>query len=113
MDAAHGHPSGAGAPPDTADEPAPLAGATGDAPATLFVAAARLTAERDPLPLSELVSVRVRDGRGTGTGPIAREPYGRPYIELEVVWRVAPARRFGFTVPDGRAAPSPWTVTPR
>jgi hypothetical protein len=127
-----GAQDGPGAPagfPDLAPPvPAPLTGATGDAPATLFVAAARLTAERDPLPLPDLVSVAVvgdggrttdtRSGRGSGpdgrahTRPDAGPDSG-PDVELEVRWRTGPVRRFRFTASDGPSAASSWSVRPR
>ncbi|MEY2244210.1 DUF2264 domain-containing protein [Streptomyces sp. BF23-18] len=43
------------------------AGVTGDGP-SLFVALVRLTADRDPLPLTDLVSVRVTTPEDTGSG---------------------------------------------
>jgi hypothetical protein len=42
-------------------------GVTGDGP-SLFVALVRLTADRDPLPLTDLVSVRVTTPEDTGSG---------------------------------------------
>ncbi|MHB9858194.1 DUF2264 domain-containing protein [Streptomyces sp. YIM S03343] len=93
--------------------PAPLTGVTGDAPATLFVAAARLTAERDPLPLPELVSVTVRGGRAADDPRQAAGPDGAQDIELDVTWRTRRVRRFRFTASDGPSAASSWSVTPR
>ncbi|MER7643642.1 DUF2264 domain-containing protein [Streptomyces sp. NPDC126522] len=67
----------------------------GDGP-TLFVALARLTAEPDPRPLADLVSVEVDGDHG-----------------VSVQW--ADGRRVGFrfTESGGRSAGSSWSVTPR
>ncbi|MCX4578290.1 DUF2264 domain-containing protein [Streptomyces sp. NBC_01571] len=70
-------------------------GAVGDG-ATLFVALARLTAEPDPRPLAELVSVTVE-----GT------------YDLSVSWTSGPSARFRFSAADGRATASSWSVAPR
>ncbi|MEU9212589.1 DUF2264 domain-containing protein [Streptomyces sp. NPDC048415] len=67
---------------------------TGDG-AGLFVALARLTAEPDPLPLKELVSVKVEGA-----------------YELSVSWASGPAARFLFSASDGRSAASSWSVRP-
>ncbi|MEU0060231.1 DUF2264 domain-containing protein [Streptomyces sp. NPDC006334] len=88
-----------------------LTGTTDDAPATLFVALARLTADPDPAPLTDLVSVRV-SGEGRG----ARE--------LTVRWASGKSARFRFGAPQastdagppgspdaGPASPS-WSVEP-
>ncbi|MFE7842011.1 DUF2264 domain-containing protein [Streptomyces sp. NPDC057474] len=77
-----------------------FAGETGDADATLFVALARLTADPDPLPLTELVSVAVEGA-----------------YDVVVTW--ADGERAGFrfdrgaTASDGRSSASSWSVTPR
>lgn len=70
-------------------------GVIGDGP-TLFVALARLTAEPDPRPLADLVSVEVDGDHG-----------------VSVQW--ADGRRVGFrfTESGGRSAGSSWSVTPR
>ncbi|WP_327318599.1 DUF2264 domain-containing protein [Streptomyces sp. NBC_01235] len=82
----------------------PLSGVLGDGPATLFVALARLTAEPDPLPLRELVSVEVqRAGAGNAHGGYA----------LSVRWPTGSESHFGFTASDGRSAASSWSVKPR
>ncbi|MEV6838250.1 DUF2264 domain-containing protein [Streptomyces sp. NPDC051133] len=73
-----------------------LAGQTGTAEATLFVALARLTGEPDPRPLTDLVDVRMRDG-----------------YELSVGWASGAARAIRFTEPDGRSADAGWSVTVR
>ncbi|MFD8419909.1 DUF2264 domain-containing protein [Streptomyces sp. NPDC059466] len=71
-------------------------GAVG-ADATLFVALARLTAEPDPRPLAELVSVTVAAVEGT--------------YDVRVSWTSGPSARFRFSAADGRSAPS-WSVAP-
>ncbi|MFD4874591.1 DUF2264 domain-containing protein [Streptomyces sp. NPDC058420] len=70
-------------------------GVIGDGP-TLFVALARLTAEADPRPLADLVSVEVDGVHG-----------------VSVQW--ADGRRVGFrfTESGGRSGGSSWSVTPR
>lgn len=73
-----------------------LTGETADADATLFVALARLTADPDPRPLPELVSVEVR-----GT------------YEVSVTWAHGERAQFVFTASDGRSSASSWSVTPR
>ncbi|MGW3629913.1 DUF2264 domain-containing protein [Streptomyces sp. NPDC005122] len=70
------------------------AGAMGD-DATLFVALARLTAEPDPRPLDELVSVRVEGA-----------------FDVSVSWASGPAARFRFGAADGRSTASSWSVAP-
>ncbi|MFJ3303660.1 DUF2264 domain-containing protein [Streptomyces sp. NPDC086549] len=72
-----------------------LSGVTDDGP-TLFVALARLTAEPDPLPLPDLVSVEVR-----GDG------------DLSVRWAGGEIRDFRFRASHGRSSGSSWSVTPR
>ncbi|WP_405960038.1 DUF2264 domain-containing protein [Streptomyces sp. NBC_00024] len=81
-----------------------LAGEIGEADeaATLFVALARLTADPDPLPLPELVSVAVEGAH-----------------DVVVTWADGEraAFRFAFdrgaTASDGRSSASSWSVTPR
>ncbi|MFF1547099.1 DUF2264 domain-containing protein [Streptomyces sp. NPDC058291] len=82
-----------------------LSGVMGDGP-TVFVALARLTAERDPLPLAELVSVEVRR---------ATDREGHDAHDLTVHWSTGSPQhfRFGVTVPDERSATSAWSVAPR
>lgn len=70
------------------------AGAVGD-DATLFVALARLTAEPDPRPLDELVSVTVEGA-----------------YDVSVSWAPGPAARFRFSAADGRSTASSWSVAP-
>ncbi|MFE9452315.1 DUF2264 domain-containing protein [Streptomyces sp. NPDC006739] len=72
-----------------------LEGVTGDA-GTLFVALARLTAEPDPRPLVELVTVEVRDGHG-----------------LMVRWAGGGVAEFLFSASDGRSEAVSWSVTRR
>ncbi|MFF4488660.1 DUF2264 domain-containing protein [Streptomyces sp. NPDC001544] len=72
-----------------------LEGVTGEE-ATLFVTLARLTAEPDPLPLTELVTVETRQDHG-----------------VVVHWAAGPSRAFRFSAPDGRSAGPAWSVTPR
>ncbi|MFJ9737737.1 DUF2264 domain-containing protein [Streptomyces sp. NPDC101166] len=81
-----------------------LTGTTDDAPVTLFVALARLTADPDPAPLTDLVSVRV-----SGEGRDARE--------LNVRWSSGKVARFRFSAPEASADAGPsttpsWSVTP-
>ncbi|MFI5686636.1 DUF2264 domain-containing protein [Streptomyces sp. NPDC051636] len=71
-----------------------LSGATGDGP-SLFVALARLTAEPDPLPLADLVTVEVQGAYDLG---VRRAGGG--------------VRTFRFRAPDGRSSGSSWSVTP-
>jgi len=73
-----------------------LTGVVAEETGTLFVALARLTREADPLPLTERVIVRVRGQE-----------------ELSVHWAGGRRADFTFTAPDGRAAGSSWSVTPR
>ncbi|MDX2554994.1 DUF2264 domain-containing protein [Streptomyces stelliscabiei] len=73
-----------------------LTGETADADATLFVALARLTADADPQPLPELVSVEVRGA-----------------YELSVHWAAGERAQFVFTASDERSSASSWSVTPR
>ncbi|WP_327400426.1 DUF2264 domain-containing protein [Streptomyces sp. NBC_01288] len=70
-------------------------GVVGDGP-TLFVALARLTAEPDPRPLAELVSVEVDGDHG-----------------VSVQWADGKRVGFRFTESAGRAGGSSWSVTPR
>ncbi|MET8410895.1 DUF2264 domain-containing protein [Streptomyces sp. NPDC005195] len=70
------------------------AGAMGD-DATLFVALARLTAEPDPRPLDELVSVTVEGA-----------------FDVSVSWASGPAARFRFGAADGPSTASSWSVAP-
>ncbi|MET7680707.1 DUF2264 domain-containing protein [Streptomyces sp. NPDC005423] len=69
-------------------------GVVGDGPA-LFVALVRLTGERAPRPLTELVSVEVGEGH-----------------EVSVRWAGGRSARFRFTGPDEPAAGSSWSVRP-
>jgi hypothetical protein len=62
--------------------------------ATLFVALARLTADPDPLPLTELVSVKVEGD-----------------YEVGVSWASGESARFCFSTSDARSAESSWSVT--
>ncbi|WP_317931654.1 DUF2264 domain-containing protein [Streptomyces cellostaticus] len=71
-----------------------LFGVTGDGP-TLFVALARLTAEPDPLPLADLVTVEVQGD-----------------YDLTVRWATGRLGHFRFTAPDEHSAGSSWSVTP-
>ncbi|MFF9038433.1 DUF2264 domain-containing protein [Streptomyces sp. NPDC014892] len=68
--------------------------------ATLFVALARLTADPDPLPLTELVSVAVEGAH-----------------DVAVTWADGERAAFRFdrgaTASDGRSSASSWSVTPR
>ncbi|WP_406006090.1 DUF2264 domain-containing protein [Streptomyces sp. NBC_00637] len=82
----------------------PLSGAVDEGPATLFVALARLTAEADPPPLRELVSVEVR----RVDADIAHVAY-----DLSVRRPTGSERHFRFTASDGRSATSSWSVKPR
>ncbi|GAA2648201.1 DUF2264 domain-containing protein [Streptomyces vastus] len=75
-----------------------LTGVTGDG-GTLFVALARLTAEPDPVPLQELVSVEV-------------EVKAEQTYEVCVRWVDGLESRFRFKAPDGRSVESSWSVTP-
>ncbi|WP_329222006.1 DUF2264 domain-containing protein [Streptomyces sp. NBC_01485] len=83
-----------------------VTGVTGDGPATLFVALARLTAEPDPRPLRELVSVEVQrvadadNAHGTSYDLRVRRPAGSESC-------------FRFTASDERSAASSWSVKPR
>jgi hypothetical protein len=70
-------------------------GATGDEEAILFVALARLTADPDPLPLTELVSVKVEGA-----------------YDVRVKWASGPQAHFRFRAPDGRSSESSWSVKP-
>ena len=70
-------------------------GVIGDGP-TLFVALARLTAEPDPRPLAELVSVEVDGDHG-----------------VSVQWADGKRTGFRFTESAGRSAGSSWSVKPR
>jgi hypothetical protein len=70
-------------------------GVVGDGP-TLFVALARLTAEPDPRPLAELVSVEVDGDHG-----------------VSVHWADGKRVGFRFTEPDGLSGDSSWSVKPR
>ncbi|MEW1824634.1 DUF2264 domain-containing protein [Streptomyces sp. NPDC088196] len=70
-------------------------GVVGDGP-TLFVALARLTAEPDPRPLAELVSVEVDGDHG-----------------VSVQWTGGKRVGFRFTESAGRSGGSSWSVTPR
>ena len=70
-------------------------GVVGDGP-TLFVALARLTAEPDPRPLAELVSVEVDGDHG-----------------VSVQWADGKRVGFRFTESAGRSGGSSWSVTPR
>ncbi|MET8243957.1 DUF2264 domain-containing protein [Streptomyces sp. NPDC005202] len=70
-------------------------GATGDG-ATLFVALARLTAEPDPLPLAELVSVAVERAHD--------------FYELSARWHTGSVSRFRLTASDGPSAGPSWSV---
>ncbi|MFE2881710.1 DUF2264 domain-containing protein [Streptomyces sp. NPDC059272] len=70
-------------------------GVIGDGP-TLFVALARLTAEPDPRPLADLVSVEV-DGDH----------------DVSVQWADGRRVSFRFTESGGRSGGSSWSVTPR
>ncbi|MFJ9020493.1 DUF2264 domain-containing protein [Streptomyces sp. NPDC102259] len=82
----------------------PLSGVLGEGPATLFVALARLTAEPDPLPLRELVSVEVqRADADTAHGA----------YDLSVRRPTGSERHFRFMASDERSATSSWSVTPR
>ncbi|MDQ0584178.1 DUF2264 domain-containing protein [Streptomyces rishiriensis] len=83
----------------------PLSGVAGEGPATLFVALARLTAEPDPLPLGELVSVEVQRVEADTTADGA--------YELSVRWPTGAERHFRFTASDGRSVTSSWSVIPR
>ncbi|MFF8726110.1 DUF2264 domain-containing protein [Streptomyces sp. NPDC015171] len=83
---------------------AELAGVTGDGGATLFVALARLTGEPDPRPLTELVSVAVREAADDG-------PEG-PGHEVRVNWAAGPVAGFRFTASHARGAGPSWSVTP-
>ncbi|MFJ8942087.1 DUF2264 domain-containing protein [Streptomyces sp. NPDC102395] len=71
-----------------------LTGTTDEAPATLFVALARLTADPDPAPLTDLVSVGV-SGEGRG----ARE--------LTVRWASGKSARFRFGAPEASTDAGP------
>ncbi|MFJ4521196.1 DUF2264 domain-containing protein [Streptomyces sp. NPDC088810] len=81
---------------------AELTGLTGDGAGTLFVALARLTGEPDPLPLTDLVSVAVREADGA-----------EPGHEVRVNWPEGVTAAFRFTAPDGRSAGASWSVAPR
>lgn len=70
-------------------------GATGVG-ATLFVALVRLTGEPDPLPLTELVSVKV-EGE----------------YDVRVSWAFGPSACFRFRASDGLSSASSWSVKPR
>jgi hypothetical protein len=70
-------------------------GVVGDGPA-LFVALVRLTAEPDPRPLAELVSVEVDGDHG-----------------VSVHWAGGKRTGFRFRESAGRSADSSWSVTPR
>ncbi|MFJ3417766.1 DUF2264 domain-containing protein [Streptomyces sp. NPDC086082] len=70
-------------------------GVTGDGP-TLFVALARLTAEQDPRPLADLVSVEVDADH-----------------DVTVQWADGGRVGFRFTESAGRSGDSSWSVTPR
>ncbi|MFD9394492.1 DUF2264 domain-containing protein [Streptomyces sp. NPDC060000] len=83
---------------------APLSGVLGEGPATLFVALARLTAEPDPLPLSELVSVEVRR---------AGADHAHGAYDLSVRWPTGAERHFRFTASAEPPAVSSWSVRPR
>ncbi|WP_406174716.1 DUF2264 domain-containing protein [Streptomyces sp. NBC_00996] len=63
--------------------------------ATLFVTLARLTADPDPLPLTELVSVKVEGA-----------------YEVGVSWASGESARFRFSTSDARSSESSWSVTP-
>ena len=52
-----------------------------------------------------LLRCALRGGRGTGAGPAPGTD-----VELDVVWRAAPVRRFRFTAPDGPDAEAAWSV---
>ncbi|MGW1506289.1 DUF2264 domain-containing protein [Streptomyces mirabilis] len=69
--------------------------------ATLFVALARLTGERDPLPLTESVSVKVEGEEGQGE------------YDIRVSWPSGPSTCFRFRASDGRPSASSWSVKPR
>ncbi|MFJ1733855.1 DUF2264 domain-containing protein [Streptomyces sp. NPDC088254] len=71
-----------------------LTGTTDEAPATLFVALARLTADPDPAPLTDLVSVGV-----SGEGRDARE--------LTVRWASGKSARFRFAAPEASTDAGP------
>ncbi|MFD6922335.1 DUF2264 domain-containing protein [Streptomyces sp. NPDC059944] len=85
--------SGAGAAVDGLPEAA--AGTTGT-DASLFVAVVRLTAEPDPRPLTDLVSVRVAPATDAGSGA----------YDLTVSWAPGDEAAFRFTASAGREAPS-------
>ncbi|WP_328874601.1 DUF2264 domain-containing protein [Streptomyces sp. NBC_00287] len=72
-----------------------LTGTLTDTPG-LFVALARLTAEPDPVPIPELVSVAVEGA-----------------YELSVRWSSGSVSRFRFTASDERSATPSWSVTQR
>ncbi|MFF3848916.1 DUF2264 domain-containing protein [Streptomyces sp. NPDC002328] len=76
-----------------------LSGTTDDGPATLFVALARLTAEADPPPLTDLVSVSV-------------SAEGLNSHELTVRWLTGTVARFRFTASAERSATPSWSVAP-
>ncbi|GAA3144683.1 DUF2264 domain-containing protein [Streptomyces rameus] len=78
-----------------------LTGTTGDGGSTLFVALARLTGERDPVPLTELVTVTVRETGGAQAG-----------YEVRVSWAAGPEKVFRFTASAGRSAGPSWSVAP-
>ncbi|MFF1440323.1 DUF2264 domain-containing protein [Streptomyces sp. NPDC058295] len=82
----------------------PLSGVVGEDPATLFVALARLTADPDPLPLREVVSVKVRR---VDAGSV----HGA--YDLSVHRPTGSERHFRFTASDAQSAASSWSVKPR
>ncbi|MEU1528898.1 DUF2264 domain-containing protein [Streptomyces fagopyri] len=65
------------------------------ADATLFVALARLTAEPEPRPLAELVSVTVEGA-----------------YDVRVSWASGPSARFRFSAVDGGSTEPSWSVAP-
>ncbi|SES41100.1 hypothetical protein SAMN04487983_105028 [Streptomyces sp. yr375] len=100
-------------------------GVTGGGPATLFVALARLTAEPDPLPLRELVSVEVQrvpaGGNAQGasydlnvrwleTGSESRFRFTGVTGVMGVMGVMGVTGVTGVTASDGRSAASSWSV---